>query len=1144
MGFEINDWCGRHSFEEKTYMAKKEEKIRILFLAANPLDTGRLDLEEEVREIEKKLEAAQYRDDFELISKWAVQPEDLRFNLLKYKPDIVHFTGHGSKSGKIVLRGRDGKPKLVSKKALVGLFKTLKDNIRVVVLSACYTKKQTGKITEEIDCAVGTRKAISQKAAIAFAASFYEGIAFNRSVQEAFDLGVNGIALEGIPEESAPMLFCREGVDPAQVYLIGEKQEPSDTEESEIQKVFTAKLPVNKNKLLNFNRLKQPTVYELEFTLDIPMSEFNAQRCEDALKLIIGQNVSKVRITGIRKGSTKVNLIGDPKVLIKAIKSLDSSPQLLREFSRDTKLKKVVWVLGNKRYELSVTGPESCRIQTTHIRYGVEKLFGREEELKLLDAAWDDPKMHIITIVAWGGVGKTSLVAGWLARMAADGWRGAKQVFDWSFYSQGVREQGVMSSNTFLAEALRWFGDEGMAKSAESPWDKGVCLAKLVGQGRNVFVLDGLEPLQYPPGPMQGRLKDAGLQGLLRELSHGMDGLCIITTREDVKDLGHCVGHTVKRVELDNLSPAVGSEFLRYLGVKGTEKELKEAAREFKGHALALALLGRYLAVVHNGKIRKKDLVPALMEEEERGGYAKRVMKSYEIWLEGTAELNILYLMGLFDRPAESAAIKKLREGDAIKGLTEQLQKISDEDWDFAVENLRDLRLLGKGDKLGVLDCHPLVREHFGEKLKNERIEAWREAHGRLYEYYKGVPEKEEPDTLEEMEPLFRAVYHGCAAGKHQETFDDVYWERIKRGNEHYSTKKLGAFGSDLGAMACFFELPWRKVSGNLNRHSQILLLNLVGYTLRALGRLREALEPIEESMEQAISRMEWLSATIVAENISRLQLTLGNVEKAVDYRHKCAAYADKSGNKFWRIASRTAFADALHQAGEIGEAKQLFEEAEEMQKERQPEYEYLYLLGGYRYCDLLLALGEYEEVKERAKQMLKWAEQAGAQLLTFALDKLLLGQVELAKLRIEKLEGKGAEKCLTEAGRWLDEAVDGLRKAGTQHNLPLGLLARAGYYRVAAKWGKGKGGSPTEEPKEQQSRTRARGDLEEAREIAERGEMKLHLADYHLESTRLLLDEKKKGDAKGHYDEAKRLVEECGYHRRDEELKDIEGRM
>ena len=79
-------------------------------------------------------------------------------------------------------------------------------------------------------------------------------------------------------------------------------------------------------------------------------------------------------------------------------------------------------------------------ISVTRLRHGAEKLVGREKELDNLDKAWDDPKTHVVTIVAWGGVGKTALVVDWMARMAGEGWRGAARVFDWSFYSQGASE--------------------------------------------------------------------------------------------------------------------------------------------------------------------------------------------------------------------------------------------------------------------------------------------------------------------------------------------------------------------------------------------------------------------------------------------------------------------------------------------------------------------------------------------------------------------------------------------------------------------------------------------------------------------------------------------------------------------------------
>jgi hypothetical protein len=142
-----------------------------------------------------------------------------------------------------------------------------------------------------------------------------------------------------------------------------------------------------------------------------------------------------------------------------------------------------------------------------------------------------------------------------------------------------------------------------------------------------------------------------------------------------------------------------------------------------------------------------------------QGAHARRVMESYERWLQGEPELDILRLMGLFDRPAEKGALDALRKEPAIPGLTDSLQKLNETQWKFAVNNLRELRILAPEDQHAPdeLDCHPLLREHFGEKLKAENIKAWQEAHGRLYEYYK-TSAKEFPDTLEEMALILTAL--------------------------------------------------------------------------------------------------------------------------------------------------------------------------------------------------------------------------------------------------------------------------------------------------------------------------------------------------------------------------------------------------
>lgn len=172
-------------------------KIKILVLAANPNDTNDLQLDEEVRAIDQALRQAQFRDQFDLISHWAVRVADLQELLLRHQPDIVHFSGHASKDNAIILETAEGGSAPVSVEALSDLFKLLKDNIRCVVLNACYSATQAQAIAQQIDVVIGMSNAVTDDAAINFAAAFYRALAFGRSIKTAFELGRNQIDLAG-----------------------------------------------------------------------------------------------------------------------------------------------------------------------------------------------------------------------------------------------------------------------------------------------------------------------------------------------------------------------------------------------------------------------------------------------------------------------------------------------------------------------------------------------------------------------------------------------------------------------------------------------------------------------------------------------------------------------------------------------------------------------------------------------------------------------------------------------------------------------------------------------------------------------------------------------------------------------------------
>jgi hypothetical protein len=452
-------------------------------------------------------------------------------------------------------------------------------------------------------------------------------------------------------------------------------------------------------------------------------------------------------------------------------------------------------------------GPEKISVARLPVTGG--DIFGREEDIAFLDAAWVNRHINVVTIVAWAGVGKSALVNHWLGRMASKQYRNAQLVFGWSFYRQGS-SGSTSSADEFVDSALTWFEDP--KPTIGTAWEKGERLAKLVKHRRTLLILDGLEPLQNPPGPQEGRLREPALQSLLRELAAFNTGLCVITTRSPVPDLAVHEPSSALRRDLEHLSSEAGATLLRALGVKGDEEKVRSASEEFSGHCLALTLLGSFLSDAYNGDIRRrKEVSERLACDVRQGVHARKVMESYQTWFGPGPELSVLRILGLFDRPASERSLGAVLKPPAIPGLTESLTDLSPAGWQLIVSKLRRARLLAGEDPSnpGHLDTHPLVREYFGEQLRNQK-DAWQESNRRLFnDYRSSAPQL--PNSFKEMEPLFLAAICGCNAGLFREALHEIYIPRIQRGDASFSANVLGARTVLLSVLAHFFERPdWK----------------------------------------------------------------------------------------------------------------------------------------------------------------------------------------------------------------------------------------------------------------------------------------------------------------------------------------------
>jgi AAA-like domain/CHAT domain len=193
-------------------MSTNNQARKILLLSANPKDTSRLRLGEEMREIKEGLKRAKKRDDYSIDTAEAVCYRDIHRAILEYEPHIIHFSGHGSGEEGLVFEDETGQTKLVDAEALAGLFQLFANQVECVVLNACYSKYQAEEIARHINYVVGMSQAIVDKAAVEFAVGFYDALGAGQDYEFAYKLGCSVIRVAGIEQNLIPQLMTKKSL--------------------------------------------------------------------------------------------------------------------------------------------------------------------------------------------------------------------------------------------------------------------------------------------------------------------------------------------------------------------------------------------------------------------------------------------------------------------------------------------------------------------------------------------------------------------------------------------------------------------------------------------------------------------------------------------------------------------------------------------------------------------------------------------------------------------------------------------------------------------------------------------------------------------------------------------------------------------
>ena len=337
---------------------------------------------------------------------------------------------------------------------------------------------------------------------------------------------------------------------------------------------------------------------------------------------------------------------------------------------------------------------------------------GREELLAHLTEDWNDGSKHITGLIGFGGEGKSSLARWWVGEVAASA-TPPDGVFWWNFYdSPNVDE--------FFEAALKYMsGDRIDPRKVPSANLRAQIIGAMLGKGRYLFILDGLEVMQHNEGDQYGLLKSSDLREFLSFFAAKDNAsFALITSRAPLTDL--MVYDTYTHREVDRLSATEGRALLRKIGVKGSDAALDKVVSDWDGHALTLSLIGAYLVDKYQGDVAHMADIPAPTADEPRYERVHRVLRRYDEHLTD-AERAFLTLFSAFRTPVHEDAFEKVfrapGDRDAGNHIGLPLQALDDAAFNALIKRLTDYRILRYDAAAHTYTTHPLIRNHYFARL-------------------------------------------------------------------------------------------------------------------------------------------------------------------------------------------------------------------------------------------------------------------------------------------------------------------------------------------------------------------------------------------------------------------------------------------
>ncbi len=659
---------------------------------------------------------------------------------------------------------------------------------------------------------------------------------------------------------------------------------------------------------------------------------------------------------------------------------------------------------------------------------------GRDDLLAQITEDWHNPQKHVVGLIGFGGEGKSSLARKWVDDLCRGDamhrpYEMPDGVFWWGFYEN-------RSIDEFLEAALNYLsGGKIDPRQVPSSSLRAQIIGAMLGAGRYLFVLDGLEVLQHQEGDQYGLLQSNDLRDLLTYFARpDNQSFCLITSRAPVLDLMEYTTYTHR--DVDRLYEADGVSLLEKLGVKGSKEQMGRVVSDWDGHALTISLLGSYLAEKYGGDIAHLADIPIPTADEPRYERVHRVLRRYDEHLTKD-EREFLKLFSAFRTPVHESAFEKvfvpLLGNDVGAQHAAPLRDM--------VNRLVTYRILHCDTTSQTYTAHPLVRNHYLAILTHGDSTEQQDVHGKIKDYYLSIAgDTPQYPTMDDLKPLIEVVHHACQAGAYDEAWK-IYWEQIDQSGQGGLTWILGAYETELNLCFEFFpngdvtKNPLMSVTGN-NRY----MLNNIGWCLMSLGRLREAVPFFERFTKLAVEAQDWENASSGYQNLAELHASLGALEESAEAARQALDLARKAEEKKHEMYSMEWFAWINHLLGNIEIANSNFLNAEKLEREVDSSIQYIYSNNGIQHADHLRRTGGLDYARLVTEANLQICEK-GHFIKSISQCHRILGDLDFDAGSYESARGH------------YESALKIARSISHRQSLIEALLARGRFYaKVAAQ--------------------------------------------------------------------------------------------